>query len=144
MNSAQNRAFHKLLNDLGLNNPEDKENIVRGATNGRTGSSRQMSWYEADETIRGLRSQSEDTNKLRRKVLSCCHQLGWYVRDPETNELQLRNNKPVLDMERIDSYCTKHGKGHKPLNEYKAEELRGNGGLIFQFEMMLKNRLNAQ
>lgn len=116
MNQAQNKIFHKLLSQLGQNDPESKASIVLGATKGRTDSSRQMTWYEADACIKFLRGQFDDrADKMRKKVIACLRSYGMVTRTPEGH---LR-----ADMPRINEWVLKYGYAKKPLNNYSLKEL---------------------
>lgn len=85
-------------------------------------------------------TEAEKCNRLRRAILRCCHDMGWYQRNTLTNTLRLNaQQKPMLDYARIDAWCQKHSKAKKKLNEHSSKELAGNGGLVWQFEQMAKN-----
>ncbi len=82
-----------------------------------------------------------EENRLRRKVLSICHTLGWYLRD-ENNVLVLdAQDKPQLDMNRIDRYCQRHSKYKKTLNQHTYSELTGKAGLVWLFETLRTNTI---
>jgi hypothetical protein len=55
MNIAQNRRLHKLLHETGL--MEHKKDLVRQYTNGRSASSKDLTFYEALELEKHLRTQ---------------------------------------------------------------------------------------
>jgi len=137
MNTSLNRHLHALLNRLGL--MDDKPLLVEQLTGGRTMHSHELSDREARELIARLEhlagnEQRTRIQRQRRRILSICHQLGWYERDEQDN-IKLYGGKPRLDMARINRFCTERGHGHKPLNSYRSKELRK---LIYQFEQVLK------
>lgn len=84
--------------------------------------------------------EKEKCQRLRRRILKLCHDMGWYIRNSVTNDI-LRNDqgKPTLDMNRINAWCVKHSPRHMGLNFHNSEELGGKGGLVFQFKTMAKN-----
>jgi hypothetical protein len=88
-------------------------------------------------------SKAEE-NKLRRKILAICHNLGWYIRD-ENNILVLdKNDKPKLDFNRIDQYCLTHSKYKKKLNDHTTSELTGKAGLVWLFETLKNNTIHKE
>jgi hypothetical protein len=69
--------------------------------------------------------------KMRRRILSLCHTLGWNVWDHHSQ-------KHVVDWERLNSWMLKYGYLHKPLNRYSYFEL---GKLVTQFENMVSTSI---
>jgi len=130
---SQNKLLHALLNATQLT--DMKEELVLSYTGGRTEHSSEMSYTECEQLINALQ---QDTNKMRRKILSICHQLGWYVRKNEV--LQLSNGRPILDMQRINDWCIKYSAQHKPLNDHSKKELRT---LVTQFQRVLSHHLKT-
>lgn len=80
-------------------------------------------------------------NKLRRKILAMCHQLGWYRRDEHGYIMRNGYGKPLLDFSRIDAFCIKHGGYKKKFQQHTAAELTGGKGLIYQFTQLTKNTI---
>lgn len=75
--------------------------------------------------LRRTSNEEEKGNRMRRKVISIGHELGW----------KKENGK--IDMVRVNEFCVKRGHGHKTLNEYSLKELPK---LITQFEQLLKSQ----
>lgn len=126
----QNRRLHQLLNDAGISG-DDKKALVHEFTNKRTTSSREMLMVEAQNLIHhlegalGLRDnaptpeQEEASDKMRRKMISLCHEMRWYVAGTDR-----------VDMARLNGWCQARGFGKKLLNQYTHDELTK---LLYQF-----------
>jgi hypothetical protein len=159
INLSQMRRIHAMLNKL--NEMAWKIDYVNEVSKGRTSHISDITAPEANSLIiilsdveRGTRErfnpspaqqapvkdEKEEANLLRRRILKCCHQMGWYVIDPATNKLILKEGKAILDYDRINAYCIKYSHSHKKLNEHQVIELKGKGGLVFQFEQMENNK----
>ncbi|MCE9538711.1 MAG: hypothetical protein K8R85_05790, partial [Bacteroidetes bacterium] len=63
-------------------------------------------------------------DKMRKKILSICHEMNW------TNE------KGKINWKMLNDYLLKYGYLHKALNDYKETELPT---LVSQFEALLKH-----
>lgn len=139
ISKTTNRALHSLLNSTGL--LPHKADLVASFTNGRTEKSSEMNETEAKQMLRHLSLQKpveyNPANKMRRKILAICHDLAWYKRDAAGN-LILEKGKPVLDFDRIDSFCTARSKHKKPLQAHTAEELPS---LVVSFQQLIKSDL---
>jgi hypothetical protein len=138
---SQNNLLHQLLERCGLS--DMKAELVLAYTSGRSQHSSEMSWEECQQLIDSLQ---QNENKMRRKVLSICHQLGWYCyKKPYAEapvhewQLQLSNGRPILDMKRINDWCIKYSHVHKSLNEHSEKDLVK---LVSQFQLVLKHHLN--
>ena len=128
INQNQLRAVYALLGDNGLR--EEKEAVVNGFTGGRTTSVSKMSSAEAASLIGHLKSLNKthaSAEKMRNKILSHAHELGWTT------------NGKVM-MERVNNWCTKYGHAHKRLDDYTYAELPT---LVTQFEELLKSHLKT-
>ena len=146
---SQNKALHSLLTLSGTAGM--KADLVREASGGRTASSKELTSIEATHLIKHLENKlpskqfstaawlkkkaeketaevKEAGNRMRRKIFSSCHQMGWYVPG------MVKDGKPVLDYVRIDAYCTKYSPQHKALNKHTNAELTV---LVSQFEKVL-------
>ncbi len=125
MNHAQNKALHYLLNNRGL--IPQKEMLVLSYTNGRSRSSKDLSFQEAGELISYLKTL-DHSHKMRRKIISMAHELGWHLPPSPNGE-----GKGVrrIDMNAINEWCKKYGFGKKELNEYTESELPK---LVTQFQ----------
>ncbi len=136
----QNRQFHRLITKLRI--PDDvKVDLVRQFTDGRCTSSADMRIYEADKLIDHLKTleremdlrtgfgkkthkdENSPENRMRRKILSICHELNW-------------RKDGKIDWERLNGWLLKYGYLHKSLNKYTREELPT---LVTQFENLLKD-----
>jgi len=135
-NADQIKKARTLLAITGNSDTEQKESIVRGFTGGRTVSISNMADDEFTAFVRHLETlvpNAEAANKMRRKIISMAHDLGWHKRDAKGN-LILRDGKPVADMVRIDAWCI--NQGGKKLNGYTYEELPN---IVTGFEKMQKS-----
>lgn len=135
--SSQNAQLHALVAKLGID-PELKSELVTRFTNGREQSSAQMEVMECQRLINHLNSLGKSqqqlkgvdkgydpANRMRRKVLSICHEIGWELPNGE------------IDWLRLNEYLNKYGYLHKPLNDYAYAELPT---LVTQFENLLKSK----
>ena len=139
-NKQQNKQLHALIGELKID-AETKEELVHQFTNKRETQSSKMLVNECQALInhlkvmRGSKPKSASTgsatettpeNKMRRKILSICREMGgdWH------NGLQYNWIK-------INAWLDKYGYLHKPLNDYKEKELPK---LITQFEALLANK----
>lgn len=125
----QNKLLYLLLNKLNID-AETKEQMVYNYTNGRTVHSSAMDREECEKLIVALQNQSkgiiadDPADKMRKKILSICHELEWEMPGGKIN------------FERLSAWLTKYGYLHKALNEYTKEELPV---LVTQFEKLLKS-----
>lgn len=120
--------IHRLL--CATRQVEHKADLVSSFTQGRALSSRDMYEEEAQALVDFLQNggKVEDkADKMRKKILSICHTMGWYKEGTKT-----------LDYARIDAYCEKYSAVHKPLNKHTLQELPT---LVSQFEAVLKSHL---
>ena len=135
-NEVQNRKLHLLLNKAGL--MEEKPELVSFYTNGRTSSSRELSFQEAEKLIRYLESitqgktaptPADKADKMRKKVISVCYELGWIEPSDEPEERR-------INMAVIDSFLKQRGYLKKPLNDFTEKELPR---LVTQFKQILEH-----
>lgn len=112
----QNSILHGFLSANNL--MDQKESLVFAFTNGRSRSSKELTYQEAGELITHLKN-IDSRHKMRRKIIKLAHEIGW----------KLADNK--IDMAAIDSWCTTYGFGKKKLNDYSVAELPK---LVTQFE----------
>nr|WP_067054106.1 hypothetical protein [Mucilaginibacter sp. L294] len=119
---AQNSTIGYLISRLRLD-PDTKEELIYTHTDGRTTSIRALYKHEAIKVIQSLTSgesaPQSPANKMRRKVLSMAHELGWKIPDGK------------IDMERINAWCNKYGHVKRNLDKYTENELPE---LVTQFE----------
>lgn len=111
-NPTQNRIFHMLINDLGLDE-EQKQEMVLSYTDNRTSSSSQMYWHECQNLINFLNAQKSGkmnvADRKRKRVIAQMRQAG-YV---------LPNGK--ADMTAIENWVAKMFK--HPFNSISSEKL---------------------
>ncbi len=128
-NNRQKAAIAVLVQKLGLQG--QKKILVLSHTDGRTDTSKDMYFHEANDLIKSLKDRDPDEAKaerMRRVIISFAHQSGY--RFPNTNR---------VDMKRLDGWCVKYGKFHKKLNQHNYKELVE---LITQFKEVYKDHIN--
>jgi hypothetical protein len=134
----QNRQMWALINRLGLDK-EQVEDFVYQYTNARTSSTKDMIIPECQAFINHLNNlvanapvdpNFEKANKMRRKIISICYEMGWT--NPRTGK---------IDMQKVNNFCTNRTFDHKPLNDYTISELPK---LVTQFEKVLKSFYDAK
>lgn len=140
VSSLQIKTIHTLLPPH-LKDKELKAEFIASFTeDANRSSTRDLTFYEAEELIYFLRTGKnqtfaafatfDHTNRQHRYILSIAHQLGWVVYH---NGLK----KMVPDLERLGAWLRKYGYLHQPLKAYTAEQLPK---LITQFEKLLKTQ----
>lgn len=140
MDTQLNKQIHALLNNTGL--AEQKANLVFGFTQGRSDSSKDMTDAEAIDFINYLRRQpnaggsGNQTNKMRRKIISMAHEMHWYSHGP--SPLTPEGGRKI-DMLRVNGWCIHYGYLHKKLSDYTYLELPK---LVTQFTEMYNDYLN--
>lgn len=139
--AGQNRQLYLLLNSTGL--IQQKENLALSFSNHRTESTSELTVLECTELIKYLKNEEQkkkvkrhefDKNdpaqKMRRKILSICHEMGW------------EDSGGRIDWERLNSWLVKYGyKKYETLNQYSEKELPT---LVTQFENLLKSRYESK
>jgi len=128
MNANQNKVLHSLLAQHGW--MDQKVNLVRSVTNGRTASSKEMNIEEAAELINYLKSELKTRwYPMRNKVV---HLLCLYGMTKE-------DGKP--DYYRIDGFIKNIGKNNpkkKKLNYLSVQEVLK---VLNQVEVMVNKEL---
>jgi hypothetical protein len=122
----QLKGIHTLLNKQGLK--DDKDSIVQSFTAGRTTSSREMYHDEAAALIGHLKSldpQDTASDKMRNKIISMAHEMGWRIQGTES-----------IDMQHVNGWCVAHSYLKKKLDDYKYAELPK---LVTQFTEVYKS-----
>ena len=127
-----------------------KEDIVKEVSNGRTASVKELLFAEADSLIKGLKKEStfkkeldkaDPCHKMRGKILSRAHELGWHKKDAKGNVVRDRaTQKAKIDFDRVNEWCVKYGYLSKKLDKYTYAELPK---LVTQFEKVLNNYLKS-
>lgn len=142
--AIQNKQLHAILGKLNLEQ-EVKQQLVFNHTQGRTTSTKEMQINECQALINYLNHLQKNIvevkevpapvklitpeQKMRRKVLSICHEMGW----------RLPSGK--IDINRVNAFCLNHSTLKKELNAHTAKELPK---LISQFEQLLKKQYAAR
>jgi len=127
----QNKQLHALISKLGIDK-DTKAEMVHQYTRGRTCSSAGMTINECDILINFFSKQVEgytpgghtldsNANKMRRKILSICHDMLW------------ENPDGSVDWKALEAWLLKYGYLHKYLNDYSEAELPT---LVTQFERL--------
>jgi hypothetical protein len=110
----QLKAVHTLLGKIGITDKEEKKKEIIAYTGGRTDSSRAMTFTEAEQMIATLMSldpAAGKAEKMRKKILSLAHEMGW----------KKPNGK--INMDHVNQWCIKYGYLHKKLDDYTYKEL---------------------
>jgi hypothetical protein len=116
MNIAAKRKYlHLLLLEAGI--VQQKKELVSVYSNGRAVSSTELSEEELDAFIAdmvlltdaGLKKDA--CQRMRRKVLSCFHLLGWNDQNGD------------IDMNRVNNWCMQYSVHKKYLNAHSYLEL---------------------
>lgn len=122
------RRVHAALAAKGM--MDDKMDLVKQFTNGRATSTKDMRVGELHSLIdhlNGKESPSAAGDKMRKHIISMAHQMGW----------ELPNGR--ADMPRIDAWCVKYGKYHRPLNEHNNAELQE---IVTQFNIAYQQHIH--
>lgn len=111
----QNARLHVLCGKLRID-AEQRHELMREFSNGRTSSSKELYAPECNQLIHRLEQQlteREDNRlyKVRRKLFSLAHELGW---EDATGK---------VDRARLDGFLLKFGPGKKILMAMDAKEL---------------------
>lgn len=107
--------LHALLNETGQ--LERKQTLIYNATNGRTTSSRELTYSEVKRLIDYLKGfiKGDDRDRLSGKVLALAYQAGFiYGETPEDKKMNL-----VV----VNKFLERRGAVRKHLNEMTREEL---------------------
>lgn len=108
-----------------------KDELILSASEGRTSSTKDLYFIEADALIKSLntegKKEEDKSYKMRGKILSMAHEMQWYK--PGTRK---------LNYDRINEWCEKFGYLHKRLDRYTYSELPK---LVTQFEAVHKDFL---
>lgn len=134
--TSQVKCCKALINKLQLQS--QKENIVLGFSNQRTGHVSELSSSECNALIAWLKSQDSDeqrAEKMRRKIIAIARSIGWEKKVVQPNGSIVAK----ADMQRIDEFCVSKGYLHKKLNQYIYTQLPI---LVSQFEAVQKSYLN--
>lgn len=111
MTSKQIKFVWGLLHRAGLK--EEKEKLVWEFSEGRTTSLNEMNQEETQELINALLGEDKSTSRQKqlRKVFSQMHEMGWELTDGK------------VDIDRLNAWAVKYSPLHKPVDQYKENEL---------------------
>lgn len=129
--SGQIKKVHTLLSKSGL--MDQKRSLIEAVTNGRTTSSKQMTFDEAVSLINYLSNDSDATYRMRMKVFFYAYEIGICEHGDVTER--------KINAAALDAYLVKNSYLHKRLNEYSSAELPK---LVNQMAMILKHNLQAE
>lgn len=130
-NRYQNILLHRLLDRLKIDEDTKKE-LVYQYTKERETSSAKMTWKECENLLDYLRKLDNQqakpgaasvcvaSDRMRKKILSICHDLNW-------------RKDGKIDWDHLNSWLKKSGYLHKGLNRYTKDELPK---LVTQFVKM--------
>lgn len=120
----QSVRLHTILGKLQID-AEGKADLVFAITKGREKSTTGLTQLECIALINDLQEKlpknESKADKMRKKILSTCHEMRWTI-------------DGKVDFERLDHYLKKYGYKHKELNEYTEQELPM---LVTQFDNLL-------
>lgn len=112
-NYSQYFAIQKKLNDKGYD--VDRSSLIWDFTQGKKTSLKDLSSVEYREFISYLNRILSSTNikadKMRKKIISYFHKMGYQEEDM------------TINMDRVNNWCCRYGYLHKRLNDYTENEL---------------------
>jgi hypothetical protein len=127
----QNSRLHLLIGELMID-AEHKRELVEEASYGRVSSSKDLTQVECNRLLNHLqtllnehRQGGDAGQKMRRKIMSMVHELGW------------ENPSGSIDYNRLNAWLLKFGYLHKELNSYTVQELPA---LVTQMDKMLAGK----
>ena len=127
----QNMIIHALLAQMEIS--EQKANIVSGSTGGRTGSSSELSYWEASDLIKSLKGQKRAMlGKMQGKVISYLKLCGYVKANGQE------------DLERINAFVANIGTNNprkKGVWDLRKSELLA---VLNQVETRYKNALRPK
>lgn len=125
------KALHSLFGEMNIKDKEDKDDIIKDFTGGRTTSSRELTESEAVNLLAHLKKLGGTANrsdKMKKKIIRLAHEMNWK-----------KEGSAKIDMKRINDWCIRSGYLHKKLDDYKYSELPK---LVTQFENVHKDFIN--
>lgn len=128
MTTAQIKYVRGLLAKVGLS--DQKDDLVRGFTNGRTTHLTEMNHAETNALIKALVGGEtvSPRDMMIRKILSIAHTMKWQLADGK------------VDMNRINAWCVKYSKEHKGLDQISNDQLPS---VVTQFEKVYSSFLKG-
>lgn len=115
-------AINTLLHKQGLY--KHKCEIVGGVTNGRTESTKELFFEEAQALINDLNRTQKDArqnSRVHRKLFAMCHEMGWITEVTEADETGVIKKRK--DYSKAHAWVLKYGSLKKELDKYTPAEL---------------------
>lgn len=116
--TANNRLFHGLLARLGKTAVQ-KQELVACKTNGIYTSSKDLTDHQLAELVVELTNELKDPNSSYQRMVNALYaharQLGWFASDGKGGV--------KVDVPRLNAWCQKHTKGHKPIGKMTHKNL---------------------
>lgn len=133
MDNGQRKRLFGALAAIGQKSKEQRAELIRAFTNGRTDSTRELSSYEADELIKKLESKDyQSADRQRKKIISMAYEMRWgNPNTPEGRDETVR---------RIDNWCISKTAYRKHFNSLTLQELPH---VVTQFREVYKKHLKA-
>jgi hypothetical protein len=153
VSKGQLAKIHILIGQQVGKNDDLKQTMVSSFTAGRTTSTKELTWKEAQDLIKALsgiappapRERKElspeeqqrndikmanyrECDKKRKLLIRYAHQMGWELPDGKA------------DLDRLNGWCIKYGTYHKPLMEHSSTEL---SHIAVQLEKAYKDYLKS-
>jgi hypothetical protein len=129
---AQLRCIGAITGKMNISK-DDKAVMVKGFTNGRAESSKDLLYDEAVEMIKHLKANDPEEKKcqpMRNKILYYAYLIGWTKKS--------KQGKTVTDVQRVDQWMQRYSYLKKKLYSYHYNELPK---LVTQFEYMYNDIL---
>ena len=127
---------------------EQKINIVQQYTNGRASSVAKMYFSEAHELLKMLNASPQPSpvgeggkprDKMIRSIIAMAWEMGWIKTITKVQpDGSMRKGNDYSD---LHSWILKYGYMHKPLNDYKYNELPT---LVTQFKEVYKSKMKIK
>ena len=138
---TQIAAVHVLLDKHGLT--DDKANIIKQISNGRTSSTRELKFEEAMRWINAMNNkQPNDSDKKQRMfkhIIAMAHEMGWIKK--EKRVMREGDIKVVNIYDDLHAWVEKYGYLHKPMHKYTYEELPK---LVTQFKAVYADKMKLK
>lgn len=123
--NKQIRFVHYLFKDKGIAK-DVQQSMVLASSDGRTEKVSELKGREVNFLISNLKGESEGVQRMKKKIIAICYELGWV----------LKEDKDKIDWTRVNGFCKERGHAKKVFNKYDFVELPT---LVTQFEKLLKS-----
>lgn len=117
-----------------------KATIISGVSQGRTVSSKQLTFEEAKFLLADLNknnTQKEDGQKMRNNIIAMAHEMGWITTKQVVTPTGL---KTVNDYSNLDAWMLQYSYQKKKLFNYTYQQLPK---LVTQFKAVYEGTLKA-